>query len=152
MRPVNPAWRYACLILISLIGVVCAAPPGPESADTARENIISQLDLTAEQKTAIEERRMKREKLLNDLFAKITALRQRIQEEFKKPALDKERVISLHRETKELMNQVMDIHFQSLVEVRELLTPAQHAKMMKLFDTISKDLPSPSFPSQQGVH
>jgi|GEM_PF-3509276 len=152
MRLVHPVWLYPCLILISLIGVVCAAPSGQKSADAAREKIISQLDLTVKQKTAIEERRMKREKILNERFAKITALRQRIQEEFKKPALDKERVMALHRETKELMSQIMDIHFESLVEVRELLTPAQHARMLELFDKISKDLPSPGFPSPQEGH
>jgi len=145
MRLVRLAWLYACLVLFASMPLLAAAPAA-EAADTVREKIISQLGLTDVQKAAIEASRAKREKTLGELFAKIEALRLRIQDEFKKPVFEKERVKELHRETKELTNRIMDIHFESLVEIRELLEPVQHAKMIELFNTIGKDLPSPAFP------
>lgn len=150
MRLVRLAWLCACLVFVSSFPVSAAASK-EEVADAVRERIISQLDLTAKQKTAIEESRTKRDKTLGELFARITTLRQRIQEEFKKPLLEKEQVRALHQETKELMARIMDIHFESLMEVRELLEPAQHAKMIDLFEKIGKDLPSPDFPGQPGA-
>lgn len=121
-----------CLVVHSLNGQVPSAPDRQGADEAAREKIISGLGLTAEQKAAIEERKAKREAALSGLFATIEALRQSIQEEFRKPVLDRERVRELNRESKELVGKAMDIRLESLLEVREILTPAQHAKMIEL--------------------
>lgn len=149
MRLVRTACLCACLVLFSS-GILPAVAPAGETADDVRERIISQLGLTKEQNAAIEASRAKRDKTLDELFVKNTALRKRIQEEFKKPVFEKEQVRALHLETKEIMARIMDIHFESLVEIRELLKPAQHAKMMELFEKFGKDLASPDLKGASG--
>lgn len=110
---------------------VAQAGPGPDNSQQRGERIFEKLNLTADQKQKMQEIR-------NQFTGRIAQQRQAIrqaQQELMTLMSGKaspEQLREKHRQVSTLRQQMADLQFESMLQMREVLTPEQRSQLTKL--------------------
>lgn len=128
---------FAAAVLCS--GVVYAQGPESGSApskemmekmNARRDQLYKELNLTDEQKKALEENKNRHREESKALFEQMRAKRDLMREELQKDKLDMGKINQLQNELKQSQSQMSDQRLQGILEVRKILTPDQFKKFM----------------------
>ncbi len=98
------------------------------------QQMFEQLDLNDEQKKMIEANRAKNKDAKNTLREEMKANMKAMGEELKKADLDMPKINALHEASKQLFNKMADQRFNSILEVRKILTKEQFAKFTEMME------------------
>lgn len=90
------------------------------------ERMHDELGLTPEQKEKLKAHRESKMQNRRAFKEKIRAKRQALRDELQKPDFDRQKVKALHNDIKQLMNQGADERLESIMYVRDVLTPEQY--------------------------
>ena len=101
-----------------------------EKMDAKRDQLYKELNLTDEQKKALEENKNQHRAEFKALFENMRAKRDLMREELQKDALNMDKVNQIEGELKQLQSQMSDQRLQGILEVRKILTPEQFKKFM----------------------
>lgn len=96
-----------------------------EKMDAKREQFYKELNLTVEQKKALEENKNKSRQAAKALKDNIRAKRNLMRAELEKEQLDMNKVNKIQSELKALQAQMLDQRLEGILEVRKILTPDQ---------------------------
>lgn len=96
------------------------------------EKVFSELHLSDEQRRLLELNKQRHKEQSAALRKELKGQMKLMDEEFLKEPLDLKRIADLHASTKELRGRMMDEKFQSIVEVRKILTHQQFAQFTAL--------------------
>ena len=112
-----------------------------------RKQVVNQLHLTSAQREELSKVQTDREQNQYMLLQQLQAIKKAMKMELMSTSLNKKRMQNLHNESKRLLNTLMDIHFESLVTVREILQPNQIVTLQREFEKVSVYLTAaPVFP------
>jgi len=96
-----------------------------------RAEMHKQLGLTADQEKQLEEHKTAHKNGMNLLYENIKTKRKELAEELQNEELDMEKLMKIHAELKVLNGQKEDSRLESILEVREILTPEQFATFIE---------------------
>jgi periplasmic protein CpxP/Spy len=96
--------------------------------------IESQLDLSAEQKTKLQEHRKAHREKAKTLWDEYKAHKKSLAAELEKSTVDKARVQNIQNDIKGSQGRLADHRLEGVLQVREVLTPAQFKKFQELKD------------------
>lgn len=99
------------------------------------QKIFRKLNLTEDQRSKMKELRSGNKGVRKELRQQIKATRQKM----KTPNLTTDQMKSIHEELKGLENQMMDLRFQRMLQVKEILTAEQFEKFKSLRKDRRKD-------------
>ena len=92
--------------------------------------MFDKLNLTAEQKSKIEENRKNNREQRKALMEKMRTLREAMKSELMKADLNMEQLKSVHAQIKALQSTMADNRLESILAVRKILTPEQFSKFI----------------------
>jgi Spy/CpxP family protein refolding chaperone len=95
---------------------------------------VDDLDLSANQKTKIKELRAAFKEKVAPLMEKNQALRQEIIAELKKLKYDRKKVAARHEEMNTVKSEMMDLHFNLVLDIYDTLTDKQKDTLWKKVD------------------
>ncbi len=98
------------------------------------ERVYAQLNLSEQQKQLLEANKQRHKAASKALFKDIRAAMDAVGEELKKKDMDRNKVVALYAQVKNLHSQRLDERFNSIMEVRKILTQEQFAKFSELID------------------
>ena len=130
--------RWSRLAVCSLLCAALVVPVWAEKEYAEQQGpggrfkkMYSRLNLTGEQRQAMEKNKAEhREKMKAD-FEKVKALKEELNAELMKPKLDMGKIGSLQKQFKALQGKLADDRLGSVLAVRKILTPEQFAKFVK---------------------
>lgn len=96
------------------------------------KEIHQQLDLSEHQQEALEKNRVKYQVEAESIYENICDARQALDNELQQPIVDKKNMQKLHNEIKKLKMKKEDLRFNSIMEVRNILSAEQFQKFMML--------------------
>ena len=92
------------------------------------EKMYDQLELNEQQREALKAQKVKHREEQKAMREKLQAKREALREELQKEAFDKKKVKALNEDVKNIQNQMSDQRLESVIGVREILTPEQFSK------------------------
>ncbi len=98
------------------------------------QKIFNELDLTEEQKAKLKENKAKHRKQRKAAFEKMKSHKETLKQELLKTDLNMKRVRKIQGELKASQAQMADDRLDSILEVRQILTPEQFAKFTALME------------------
>lgn len=98
------------------------------------KKMFEQLNLSEEQKKLLEANRAKNKEANKALKEQIRANMKALGEELKKPELDMAKVNALHENGKQLFGKAADQKFNSILEVRKILTKEQFVQFTGMME------------------
>lgn len=101
-----------------------------EKKEVKRQELYKELNVTEEQKKALEENKNKHREEMKALFTQEKEKRALISQELQKGALDMARINQINDELKKLQAQMSDQRLERILEVRRILTPDQFKKFI----------------------
>ncbi len=101
-----------------------------EKVEAKRQELYKDLNLTDQQKRALEENKNKRREQTKALFNEMKEKRQLLSQELQKDELNMEKINQANNELKNLQAQMLDNRLASILEVRKILTPEQFKKFI----------------------
>jgi Spy/CpxP family protein refolding chaperone len=104
-------------------------PPGRGPGGEEIENHVGQLGLSQEQQEKLDEYRSKHRRERRQLREKMNIKRSELKLELDKPETDKKKVAEIVAEMKKLEGEKIDQRVNSILELKELLTPEQFEKL-----------------------
>ena len=133
---------YALILSFLAVPAAYAADNGstPEKPGSSHKwhkkakEIYSQLNLTDQQKKQIEANKSNDKAQAKALFENIKSNRQALKQELMKPQLDMAKINDLQSQNKTLQAQMIDNRLNSILAVRNILTPEQFSKFLSLMD------------------
>ena len=126
--------------VVSSLSAQLASGPNKECEDSGakmeqlKKEMTEKLHLSKEQEQSLEENRKNHRDRLKDLFGKIKEKRVALIKEMQNAQFEKEKATVIHNELKQLTNSMMDLRFESILKVRELLSPEQRKLMFEQFE------------------
>ena len=119
------------LAAVALLSSVAYASPDKDSGEkkgAKHEHFYKELNLTDDQKKALEENKNKNREQMKALFEGMREKRTLIRQELQKDQLDMEKINQTQNELKALQSQMLDNRLTGILEVRKILTPEQFKK------------------------
>lgn len=107
---------------------------GGERIEKQIEAMFEQLNLSEEQKKLIEANKLQNKAAKKQIWEAKRANMQAMGEELKKADLDMAKLTSLHEAQKKLGIQMADQRFNSILEVRKILTKEQFVKFAEMME------------------
>lgn len=101
-----------------------------QKKEARRQELYKELNLSKEQKKALEENKNKHREQMKALFNEMKEKRSLAQQELQKDALDMAKINQANNDLKKLQAQMLDYRLQHILEVRNILTPEQFKKFM----------------------
>lgn len=98
------------------------------------ERVYAQLNLTEDQRKLLQENKTRHKDSSRAMFKEIRAAMDEVGQELKKKDMDVNTVKSLYAKVKSLHSQMLDERFNSIMEVRKILTQDQFTKFSELID------------------
>ncbi len=99
-----------------------------EKMEQKMQEVYKDLNLTDEQKKALDENKTKNRAQTKELFKQMKDKKDAIRDELQKETLDSAKIEQIHNELKQLSNQMLDNRFNGILEVRKILTQEQFKK------------------------
>lgn len=96
------------------------------------QEIYNQLGLTDEQKKKLEENKLNNKDQRKSLYEKARDFKASLRQELMKPALDMNKINEIQAQIKANQAQITDDRFNSVLEVRKILTSEQFSKFITL--------------------
>jgi Spy/CpxP family protein refolding chaperone len=97
-----------------------------------RQDIYSQLNLTQEQKKRLDDNRLKNREKIKEMMEKARSERVALNQELLKPKLDMNTINEIKARLNALYTQMTEDRLNSILEVRNVLTPEQFAKFISI--------------------
>lgn len=120
-------------ILFSVSGLYAGqdwnTPQGEAKREAHFKKMTEEIELTPQQKEALDKDRKEFTAKSKDLKDKMQAARASLKEELNKPTLDKGRVDNLIAELKNLAGQQIQYRVDKVMAMKQILTPEQFSKM-----------------------
>ena len=119
------------LAAVALLSSAAYASPDKNSGErkeARHEHFYKELNLTDEQKKALEENKNKNREQMKALFEGMREKRTLIRQELQKDQLDMGKINQTQNELKALQSQMLDNRLAGILEVRKILTPEQFKK------------------------
>lgn len=111
-------------------------PPDGQTFKKRMEKRIAEvhqeLGLSPEQEKKLQDRRKAHREEMNSLYENMKAKKKELNAELQKSELNRERVKAIHSELKAFKAEKEDRRLEGMLEVREILTPDQFSKFMKI--------------------
>lgn len=136
-------------VLMLLSGVSYAQPSGgtdtkqekawAEKKEARRQELYKDLNLSDEQKKALEENKSKGREQMKALFTDMRAKREAIRQELQKDTLDMAKIDQINGELKNLQAQLLDHRLEHILAVRKILTPEQFKKFISKMEEKSQE-------------
>jgi Spy/CpxP family protein refolding chaperone len=105
---------------------------GKKDMEAHFKKMAEELKLTPEQKAQLDKQRGEFMAKTQALREKIKAMRTSLRQELDKPASDKTRIDSLVAELKDVVGEQIRIKVDSIIALKQVLTPEQFARMNEL--------------------
>ncbi len=93
------------------------------------ESVVQELKLTPEQQDLIKKQRAKQKEKRRQTFQTLRTKRLELRQELEKQDIDKKKIDSLVAEIKPLMGELLDLKVESILAMKEILTPEQFEKL-----------------------
>jgi Spy/CpxP family protein refolding chaperone len=138
IRQKHACWLIMISIMLSIVFWSCEGyaqrvrnRPSSQGREGRRrgpapDEIYERLQLTERQKELLEANRMQYHDQINSLNQTLTQLRQQLNMELEKRQLDRNRINTLKSRIDRLQAQLTDIRLQSIMAIRDILTPEQY--------------------------
>lgn len=98
------------------------------------DDVLSKLGLSEGQKKQIYDNRIEDKNEMRILFANMVGYREALTTELMKPELDMDKINKIQASIKSAQNQITDRRFNSVIEVRKIMTLEQFKKYIELTD------------------
>jgi Spy/CpxP family protein refolding chaperone len=95
------------------------------------ERLMQELNLTTDQKARMKQSRELFRNQTKQLMQELQDKREALRQELDRTTTDRSRVTALSSDIKSLTSQLMDVRIQSVLELKDILTPDQYAKLMQ---------------------
>jgi len=95
------------------------------------EKIIQELDLSPEQQELINKQRAGHREKRRQTFQTLRTKRLELKQELEKQDVDKKKIDSLVSEIKPLLGKLLDLRVESILAMKEILTPEQFEKLQR---------------------
>jgi Spy/CpxP family protein refolding chaperone len=105
-----------------------------DKRDAKIEELYKELNLTADQRTQLEENKAKNREQMKALFQAMGEKGDALREELQKETLNMEKITQLNNELKVLEGQMLDHRLGGILEVRKILSPEQFKQFMAQMD------------------
>lgn len=126
---------FTLIFTFLLVTSLAYASPGGEDYSGCREGrkgketCMQKLDLTAEQERELMEQRCAHKEEIKGVKAALKEKRAALREELQKDKIDKKRIGAIKEEVKTLMGKQLDCRIDSVLAMKEILTPEQFNKL-----------------------
>ena len=108
---------------------------GDEKAWEEKVNkVYDQLNLSEEQRAQLKAQKESHRGEMQEIREKMRAKREEFRQEIQKTEFDVGKLKAINNDIKALQNQIADNRLESIIKVREILTPEQFTKFMELKD------------------
>lgn len=101
-----------------------------EKWEAKRQELYKKLDLTDDQKKALEENKNQNREQTKALFQSIKDKKEQMRQELQSGQLNMDKINQLQNELKASQAQMLDSRLQGILEIRKILTPDQFKKFM----------------------